>query len=798
MPTQLSRVVVLVCLVAILFVNPLDSNANEPAAPKNLLVNGNFEDGLDGWDQPWARDGEITAKSVSSEKHDGEKSVQVESGGEQDWSFPSKKHLEVKPGEIFRLTGWIRVQGTGSVTPSVTLYDSNHQPTSWVYGGITLKAKDGWQRFETRFGIPRNSKWIWPRIVGNGSVTVGIDNVSLTRDGNISMTKEVPTADPLAIENDLVRLELSSKDGTCILRDKRTGKTWRQKADSSMTVIAASKTADCIETRFINPETLLEFSAKWSLPSGVPEACVEIEGTGVLNGELRYPCPFVSDKSRDNDWLIMPVNEGIAYPVDDETIPSMWYNAFGGHGLCMGWYGVAGGTNDRNDGLMTIIETPNDAAVYTPRTDGRLCLAPIWLPEKGKFGPKRKLRYVLFDKGGYVAMSKRYRAYAKKIGLFKTLAKKRKENPDVDLLIGAVNVWCWDSDAVAKCKEMQALGMDRILWSSRKKPEEIQQMNALGVLTSRYDIYQDCMNPVHFPKLSYVADSWTSEAWPDGIILDEDGDWSRGWRVKSKDGKEFYPCGRLCDLLAPEFARHRVAKDLETHPYRCRFIDTTTASPWTECYSPDHPMTRTESRQARMELLDIMSREFKLVTGSETGHDAAVPYVHYFEGMLSLGPYRVPDSGREMLKTWHDVPPRVAKFQTGHKYRIPLWELVYHDCVVAQWYWGDYNNKLPSLWDRRDLFNLLYNTPPMFMFNKPIWEKNKDRFVQSYKTTHALPHETGYAEMLSHRWLTDDHAVQQTQFSNGMRVTVNFGDTVYKTAEGKRVEPLGYVVEKDF
>ena len=88
-----------------------------------------------------------------------------------------------------------------------------------------------------------------------------------------------------------------------------------------------------------------------------------------------------------------------------------------------------------------------------------------------------------------------------------------------------------------------------------------------------------------------------------------------------------------------------------------------------------------------------MSGDCKLVTGSETGHDAAVPVVHYFEGMMSLGPYRVPDAGRDMQQILDDVPEKVAKFQTGRVYRLPLWELVYHECVVAHWYWGDYNNK---------------------------------------------------------------------------------------------------------
>jgi hypothetical protein len=162
--------------------------------------------------------------------------------------------------------------------------------------------------------------------------------------------------------------------------------------------------------------------------------------------------------------------------------------------------------------------------------------------------------------------------------------------------------------------------------------------------------------------------------------------------------------------------------------------------------------------------------------------------------MLSLGPYRVPEAGRNMIKAWDEVPERVAKFQLGHKYRLPLWELVYHDCVVAQWYWGDYNNKLPALWDKRDLFNILYGTPPMFMFNRQIWDNNKDRFAQSYKDVCPVARAVGYAEMTDHSFLTPDRDVQQTTFSNGTTITVNFGENPYRLPDGKEVEPMGYHV----
>jgi len=310
------------------------------------------------------------------------------------------------------------------------------------------------------------------------------------------------------------------------------------------------------------------------------------------------------------------------------------------------------------------------------------------------------------------------------------------------------------------------------------------------VLTSRYDIYQDVMDPATFPKLRGVHGDWTTEAWPKDIMINARGDWIRGWQVRGKDD-QMYPCGVTCDKEAIKYAEKRVPAELATHPYKCRFIDTTTASPWRECYAPAHPLTRTESRHWKMELLRLMSEKHKLVTGSETGHDAAVPFVHYFEGMLSLGPYRVPDAGRRMQEIWDEVPERVAKFQVGERYRLPLWELVYHDCVIAQWYWGDYNNKLPSIWDKRDLFNILYGTPPMFMFTRDIWNKNRNRFVQSYLAIAPLARANGYAEMTDHRFLTPDRSVQQTTFANGVTVTVNFSPRPFQNipAGGFRLVP---------
>ena len=315
-----------------------------------------------------------------------------------------------------------------------------------------------------------------------------------------------------------------------------------------------------------------------------------------------------------------------------------------------------------------------------------------------------------------------------------------------------------------------------------------------GVLVSRYDVYRDIYRPEQLQKLGWKKGTNT-DAWPEGAAWNsaDSNDWRKAWGVKAKDGTWTY-CGCMCDAVSAKFCRKHVGAELKTHPYNTRFIDVTTAAGWDICYNPAHPMTRGDSRAYRMDLLRLLGDDFGLVVGSETGHDAAVPFCDYFEGMLSLGNYRVPDSGRNIAEVWTNVPPRVAKFQVGATYRLPLWELVYHDCLCAHWYWGDYNNKLPSLWDRRDLFNVLYGTMGMYLFNAKQWEADKDRFVRSYRVTSPVARKTGYSEMLDHRILSADRLVQRTTFADGTVVTVNFGETPFALPEGGTLAAGGYLV----
>eukprot|EP01106_Pelomyxa_sp_JSP_P002283 TRINITY_DN13498_c0_g1_i1.p1 TRINITY_DN13498_c0_g1~~TRINITY_DN13498_c0_g1_i1.p1 ORF type:complete len:498 (+),score=93.61 TRINITY_DN13498_c0_g1_i1:74-1495(+) len=418
---------------------------------------------------------------------------------------------------------------------------------------------------------------------------------------------------------------------------------------------------------------------------------------------------------------------------------------------------------------------------------GPFYMKPVWSPQKGVWGYTRIIRYVILEDGGYVSMCKKYREHKETLGLVVTLKQKLAENPNVDLAVGSANVWAWVSSPLTKAQQFQAAGMERILWSAGEgySASSINQLNDLqGILTSRYDIYSDVMNPANFPYLDGVHPDWVTEAWPDQVIIASDGQYQRGWGVQSTNGTWFF-CGVVCDEYTKQYAQARIADDLATHNYRCRFIDTVTASSWNECYSPTHPLTRSTCKAHRMELLQAV-KDFQLVVGSETGHEAAVPFLHYFEGMLSLGPYRIPDAGRNIMELWTTVPDYVEKFQVGEYYRLPLWELVYHDCVLAHWYWGDASNKLLPIWPKRDLFNALYGTAPMYLINDTVWDIYASQFSASYNTTIPIARKVGYAAMENHLWLTEDRTVQQSIFvdeGNYTTVTINFSETNSYTLE---------------
>ncbi len=741
-----------------------------------------------GWTGVWSREPGAARCILDSS------STVVIHTGLLDWALEPQVSVPAPPGHVVEISAPASHSGTGDVGLAFAVRGEDGKIREWTRSYRSTGGRATSVVLRTRT-VVESGEHLVARVIGHGPGTARVGTLQVRVMENLTL--QLPE-----------QLELSSKDWTLqfqprtaivSLKDHRNGRVWTTLPTrmSDWHVVSARARTNRLEWVVQRVEDDLEVRVSVEQVPGAPHELlwrldeVAPSGPGLDPTALAWTTPIMVPspwESPPGSEIILPLNEGIGFPVKDPNCPPMELAAFQGHGgICMAFWGLVVGES----GIMALLETPDDAGVRTLRTpSGTLVIGPQWYPQWRRWGYQRRMRWILFDQGGYVAMCRRYRQHARAMGQFVTLREKARRNPNVHRLAGAANVWFMDHrhDPVAMARELRQSGWERVLWSRGGSSNVVAEINQLGFLTSRYDIYQDCMDPAQFPNLKGRHPDWTSEAWPTGIVRRADGNWERGWRVEAKDGS-MIPCGVLCDRLAPDWARRRIRADLAEHPYRARFIDTTTASPWRECYDPAHPMTRSESRKFRMELLAVVSQEFNLVCGSETGHDAAVPFVHYFEGMLSLAPFRVPDAGRNIMQKWTNVPDPVARFQLGPRYRLPLWELVYHDCVVAQWYWGDYNNKLPALWRHRDLWNALYGTPPMYMFDRAEWERDRDRFCQSYRTATPVAARTMWVPMVHHARLTPDGTIQQSEFENGTVVVVNFGATPFTLPDGRTVPP---------
>ncbi len=520
------------------------------------------------------------------------------------------------------------------------------------------------------------------------------------------------------------------------------------------------------------------------------ELTVDVPDRTVPFQASAFPGPLAADLEQGR-ICYAPYMDGIDLPQDSPKIHRWGLGP--AHDLpFVGLYDAAKG-----DGYLLIAETPHDAQfVFQPASakpgDKRLVPQINWLPELGKFGYTRKARIEFVAAGGYVAMARRYRALARRQGYVKTLLEKQRERPQLARLGGSPDVWAGD---LSWAREAHARGMEQCLLNYTASRANMQAVNDLGWLTSRYDNYADLLEEKDPAKWDAVKGSL------DMCYVLPDGKLMLGWLTWDKK-MQYY---ERSSATAEAAARNYMPKDLEQHPYLARFLDVTTASGLYEDYHPQRTFGRRQDVEHRLALFRY-TNSLKLVTGGEHGRFWAVPTMDYFEGMMSgnvyfswpAGHLLRPEKGRE------GISQDYYTYGLGGEYRVPLFELVFHDCVVNYWYWGDSTDFLhpldPKITDRKDALNVLYGTPPMYWINKSGFGRDPEagwpRLMQSYRHTCRWHREVVNQEMTNHEYLTPDKLVQRTTFSGGFQAVANLAtENRTVTVAGREVvlPPDGFV-----
>lgn len=432
------------------------------------------------------------------------------------------------------------------------------------------------------------------------------------------------------------------------------------------------------------------------------EVRIEIQEESNKPIGFQYPTYFITQYS---DSIIIPHGEGMVIPANQNLDLNLFMSGATGHGVCMSFYAAARYENENigKEGYIVIIETPDDVSVQM--TKENQCqyhiVYPYWHSQKELFGYNRKLRMVFFPDGGHVKAAKIYRDYSIETGKLVTFEQKAAKYPALKetykMMQGAPNIWIW-YDYQRIYDEIKNVYKWTNILASETDGTTVDWAKRNGIVPSRYDIYQDAVDPALKSQFDWNRD-WVDDAYAnDELVLNKDGSRRQGWGVYPKNGGNMIYAGVVSDKYWPKYMKKKINNEMTNGIKRLsRFIDTATASDWYEDYHANHPSNRSLSKHQRYVTLNTLHEDYGLIVGSETGHDMAVGACDYFEGMMSLPMFRTNDPGRNMENIVYNPEERAVKYQVGERYRVPLWELVYHDCVIAYWYWGDYNNKMPTL-----------------------------------------------------------------------------------------------------
>ncbi len=625
----------------------------------------------------------------------------------------------------------------------------------------------------------------------------------------------VVVAQGAMIENEFVRVTVDDATGACTFTDKRNDRVWAPVASTN----AVLRATDCrvrdgaIVVTLDTPALSTPLTATWSLDGAEALCVLSAPPAAAFQGKepLAYPA---ARAARSDERFLLPQGSGYSYPAD---FPG-GYDFPGKFTLYTRNYKMGiwaqhaesvlpTGEIRADVGYAAILETPEDARMdFSRRADGLRAMNVEWTDEKGLWGYDRRLRFVFFKETSLAHVADRYRKDMRAKGYLVTLREKQKARPHMreryENLVGAPNVWYWGYDKVRVTRRLKRLGFDNFImncaggaeaaWQSRSDAEEVQALATFDrVLVGCYDIFKDTITPALTNEVRFVSTDWdlTAEA-NDDLEMYAPGEYSRGWAVANKDPKKpFVKTYTICQGRIIDYARAKMTRLLKDHPFDARLLDVT-GTGLSVCYHPKHAYTRRTNLPARQAFFQMFGDDFGQLAGTEEGMECYVPCCDYFEAMMS-GPneWRM-DGGRYMWKVYPHEPEKVA-LGLRPDLRVPFWEMVFHECAVSYWYWTDHNNKYADAWWKRDLYNVLYATPPLYLFERREFARIQSELAASVARATLTAKAAGWDRMTDFRILTRDRSVQQTRFANGVCATVNFGDSPFVFPDGTTVPPRG-------
>ncbi|MBR6030091.1 MAG: hypothetical protein IKP40_13485 [Clostridia bacterium] len=510
---------------------------------------------------------------------------------------------------------------------------------------------------------------------------------------------------------------------------------------------------------------------------------------GLRLREVRYPAPVAADDS--GAYAVLNTMQGQLLPVD---WPQKLFDKLPFDGqMCsesayMPWWGEVTPTGS----YLAWVRSPWDTKYsITHPAGGPTRIQARHLPSLGNMRYQRTVSFFFLPAGSnYLDLCRLYRKLAEEEGKPVTLREKAARNPNVARLKGCCVMHVAGKTHVSpdsryyhqddpsrnethvpfahweeRARRLKEMGVDRLYmhqdgwgqpgydnqhpdylppcrelggWEGMRKLSET--VEELGYLYGVHDQYRD----YYLDAPTYTPDCACRSA--DGSIY--------GHAIWA-GGKQNY----LCASLAPGYVKRNFEQLLAGGiRLQATYLDVFTCNEADECDHPRHRMTRRECLEYRARCFHYLTSK-GIAPSSEEVNDWAM------------------DS--QVFCHW-------APYLTDTAIAVPLFNLVYHDCVMIPWKmeageWG-----IPE--GTTGFLHCLLNGGMPYMSDQAEGEALEEN-IRQWKVISELHLHVADEKMTDHRFLTEDRQTQRTAFSDGTSVTVCFSDGRFEICypDGRKV-----------
>ncbi len=501
--------------------------------------------------------------------------------------------------------------------------------------------------------------------------------------------------------------------------------------------------------------------------------------------KVYWPSPFEFCPKEGEGYSVLPFMQGVLLPARwSKEVKQYADGIMFERDAYMPMFGQVKG----DCGYIAIFETPYDANYnISHKPFGETLLRPAWRPSLGIMSYEREIIYIFLNNCDYNLMAKEYRKYSNSQGNLVTLKQKIAKNQNIAKLIGtpvvhtdiAVHIQpdthYYDPDRpenndhyvsfstradqlrILKNKGVENIYLHLDGWGKmgydNLHPDVFPPYEKAGGAAGMKELSDTCSElgyifGIHDQYHDYYYDAETFDI--SNAIVDTHGEseyvnyWYGGEQTL------------LCTKLAPDYIKRNfyIFKDYGIK-IEGSYLDVFSVVALRECAHPDHTMTRKESAEYRRKCFEILNSE-GIITSSEETTD----FILSSMALCHHAPFAVEEIGSSESDAI-GIP-------------IPLFNLVYHDCIVTPW-WGLNGSGWNIPKNDWGFLHALLNGGTIYY----AIDENEEE-IELGKKALELHKKVCLEEMVMHEFLDETYRKQKTVFSDGTSVIVDFDSKTWE------------------